>query len=255
VTNSADGAKDPATLPAGAKAAQRWAMGNGRNDLFSLYRDVAVIPGQWYTFTAQTRVDAKEGAALYRVLIDPTHGSPSPHLYYSGALGQHAYATGFHRAAFRIPPGVTSIRLCLSNVNNDPSVQHDDPSCWTDGGTTAWFGRCRLEAGRDVSTEAHSVGLMGQVQTTAPRLTAQPAISVTHPFHTIAAPVPPPPGGPVAIQTITPPAGWHRVRLVRHRARNLVVHPSELSRWARRRQLERFDHHAWPASGRVEIGS
>ncbi|WP_329048323.1 hypothetical protein OG738_38140 [Amycolatopsis sp. NBC_01488] len=50
-----DGSKDPATLPAGAKAAQRWVLGDGRNDLFFLYRDVAVIPGQWYTFTAQTR--------------------------------------------------------------------------------------------------------------------------------------------------------------------------------------------------------
>lgn len=145
---------------------------------------------------------------MYRVLIFPAHDSQSRHLYYSGALGKHAYATGFHRAAFQVPPGVSSIRLSLSNVNNDLSAEHDDPSCWTHGGASAWFGRFRLEAGRGVSTEAHSVGLMGQVQTTGARLTAQPAISVTHPFHTIAAPVPAPAGGPVAIQTITPPAGF-----------------------------------------------
>jgi Pectate lyase superfamily protein len=193
---------DPAKAPAGTTTALRWSMSKGRNDYFAIYRELAVVPGQWYTFTARTMVD--EGDRLYTLfIVSSLSFTQEQELYYSGALPTHDYATGLHRATFKVPDGVSSVYLLLRNVNN--SAERTDPSCWVgEQGATARFGKFQLEPGRGVSTESRDSGLMGHVQTTGGPLTIddKAEITVTHPFHTVA------PGTNGVLKRINPPPGF-----------------------------------------------
>jgi hypothetical protein len=112
---------DTSTVPGGASAAQRWSMNTGDNSLRALVRKIAVIPGQWYTFTGRTQVDAN-GAGLYRLRLAET---PAPtqdqQYYYSGSLPQHDYAGGLHRATFQIRANNHTLVLLIENVNTAES--------------------------------------------------------------------------------------------------------------------------------------
>lgn len=201
-----------AAVPPGARTALSWGMRKGRNDLFYLYRQVDVVPGQWYTFTGYSKVNAN-GDGLYRILIVPRLNYTQPEeLYYSAPMPAHDYSTGFHRGSFQVPSDTTSVYLILANVNNDPSKLHNDPSCWTpdndDVAATAWFGKFQLEPGRGIPSESHAGGLMAHVQTSGGQLVATAALPVTHSFHTVAPPSPQPSTGPVAIQNIMAPQGF-----------------------------------------------
>ncbi|HEX6527414.1 MAG TPA: glycosyl hydrolase family 28-related protein [Streptosporangiaceae bacterium] len=196
-------------VPAGTRTAQQWTMKPGRNPLFRLYRQLEVIPGQWYTFTARTMADtddpdpANKDVGLYTLLITTAQGQT----LYNQHLPKHDFNTGFHRRSFQIPPGVTSIYVILHNNDNTPA---DLPQgCYVPDGNppaNAWFGKFQLEPGRGISTESRDSGLMGHVETSGGPLTigakTASSISVTHPYHTVA------PGAGAVLKQIVPPAGF-----------------------------------------------
>jgi hypothetical protein len=181
---------DPETtiVPAGTTTALRWTMYKGQNTYYSIYREIAVIPGQWYTFTARTCVD-DGGHGLYTLTVaTKTSFSTEDELYYSHPMPTHDnYNIGMHRHAFRVPDGVRSIYVILRNVNTSKEAEHHYCEVTKDS-ATARFGKFQLEPGRGVPTESRDSGLMGHVQTGGGLLTIEAnKISVTHPFHTVAA--------------------------------------------------------------------
>jgi hypothetical protein len=194
-------------VPAGTRSAQQWTMKPGRNQLFRLYRQLEVVPGQWYTFTGRTMADTDDpnniDVGLYTLLITTVQGQT----LYNQHLPKHDYNTGFHRRSFQIPPDVTSIYVILHNNDNTPA---DLPQgCYVPDGNppaNAWFGKFQLEPGRGISTESRDSGLMGHVQTSGGPLTigarTASSISVTHPYHTVA------PGAGGVLKQIIPPAGF-----------------------------------------------
>ncbi|MEV4314770.1 hypothetical protein [Actinocrispum sp. NPDC049592] len=210
----------PAEVPPGTRAAQLWHMDQGVNVPFALYREIAVTPGQWYTFTARTMVD-DGGDGLYTLFITTTFSSGDSRykqLYYTGPLRSHnyyirslpghdGYNAGLHRTSFEIPDGVDSIFLLVRNYLNHTNPEDPkDRSCLVEaaGGANAWFGKFHIEPGRGIATESRDCGVMSHVQTTGGPLTIndKAAITITHPFHAVA------PGTGGTLKNINPPAGF-----------------------------------------------
>jgi hypothetical protein len=186
-------------------------MSHGQNQYFSIYRELAVAPGQWYTFTARTMVEPG-GDKLYSLTVATTPSfSQDQELCYSGLMPAHDYNTGLHRHAFRIPDNVNSIYLIIRNANTSPDPHN--PYCEvTADSATAWFGKFHLEPGRGVSTESRDSGLMGHIQTSGGLLTIDArtaSIPVTHPYHTVA------PGTGAVLRQIIPPAGFSGMIVLR----------------------------------------
>ena len=211
----------PDKVPPGTRAAQGWTMNPGRNELLRLSRHVEVIPGQWYTFTARTMVDADDPnplnklTGLYTVLIITDQNKT----IYNQHLPMHDYTTGLHRHSFQVPPDATSLQLILHNNDNHPPG--GQPGCYVsqDAQTPAhaWFGKFQLEPGRGISTESRDNGLMGEVRTgndTPLPITAAPSpakavtMTVTHAYHAVA-------GSPLPVTNILPPDGFSGMVVLR----------------------------------------
>jgi hypothetical protein len=195
------------TVPGGAPAAQRWSMDPGTYPLVALYRTVEVVPGQWYTFTARTKVDAN-GAGRYQIRIaDALSPSQAQTYYYTGGgLAEHDWTAGLHRFSFQVRPGITRLYLLLEPHNTGGGT------CTVDTACTAWFAKFQLEPGRGLPTESRDSGLMADVRTGGAPLDPansqnHTSIRVSHAYHVVT--------GTGTILNIVPPEGFSGMVVLR----------------------------------------